>query len=287
LASPPLSANAKADSGNTIKLSTGLGFGFGSSSTSGFGALGGGGFGGALGGGFGGGLGGGFGALPAQKLSSFSSSKPDIEASSKPAKAFGAPESDEEEESDEDGESGDGGSAASDDEEKSTTQEDKKKSKISKGKPEYPDYNLSTSERRANYLQVPRTDGEEDEATLFQCRAKLFALESKETGWKERGVGNLRINVHKSCVQYNPYTGQAEPGSFDVALHDDEDGKLPVPARLVMRQENTLRVILNMKILKENIFEEKSGMSSVQVLFTNFTGAKPINMLLKVCQIPF
>lgn len=39
------------------------------------------------------------------------------------------------------------------------------------------------------------TTGEEDEDTVFQARSKLFV---NEKGWKERGVGLLKLNVQRS-----------------------------------------------------------------------------------------
>lgn len=40
--------------------------------------------------------------------------------------------------------------------------------------------------------------GEEDERTEYQVRAKLFAMAPPPVnGWKERGVGTLKLNVHK------------------------------------------------------------------------------------------
>jgi hypothetical protein len=84
---------------------------------------------GTLGSGFGGGFGG-FISGSGPKLSSFASTtNPDTIGTEKPAKAFGAPESDEDEVS-EDAES-ESGSGESDDEEKSSP-DDKKKQKASK-----------------------------------------------------------------------------------------------------------------------------------------------------------
>lgn len=103
-----------APSGNTLSS------GFGSTATSGFGVLG---------GGFGGGFGG-FAAGTGPKLSSFAASgSPAIVGAEKPAKAFGAPESDEEEESDDD--EGEGGAASDEDEVVSI--EDRKKQKFTRG----------------------------------------------------------------------------------------------------------------------------------------------------------
>lgn len=38
--------------------------------------------------------------------------------------------------------------------------------------------------------------GEEDEDTVYSTRAKLFVMES-EGGWKERGVGQLKLNKRR------------------------------------------------------------------------------------------
>lgn len=128
-----LASNQKGASGSnsmreTAATGTSSTFGatFGESSTGGFGAqtsLG-------FGGGFGSAFGGGFAANPSKTLSNFSSQNPDISALSKPAKAFGAPESDEEDES---GDDGDDDGVGSDDEDENATYEDKKKPKLTKG----------------------------------------------------------------------------------------------------------------------------------------------------------
>jgi len=55
--------------------------------------------------------------------------------------------------------------------------------------------------------------------------------------------------------------------------------------RLIMRQENTHRVILNTFIVKAMEFIPKPSSSPPQLMFTAFEGEpepKPINMLLKV-----
>ena len=134
-------------------------------------------------------------------------------------------------------------------------------------------------------------DGESGEATLLQIRAKIFALESKESGWKERGVGTLKINVPKSCADYDE-NGVPSPGSFDASGledGDDDDTNAPRVPRLIMRQENTHRVILNTIIVRAMKFEDKPATSTAQILFTAFEGekeSKPINMLLKASAFP-
>jgi hypothetical protein len=131
---------------------------------------------------------------------------------------------------------------------------------------------------------VPINDGEEGEATLLQFRAKLFTFVPKE-GWKERGFGILKLNVPRIYVDYDE-NGIPIPGSFDPSARDDsdEEGGEPVPtvARLIMRQENTHRVIMNTVILKALKFEEKSSGNGAQILFTAFEEGKPVNMLLRV-----
>lgn len=136
---------------------------------------------------------------------------------------------------------------------------------------------------------MPIEDGESGEATLLQLRAKLFAIDSKETGWKERGVGTLKINVPKSCVDFDE-NGAAVPGSFDPSGLEDEneDSAAPRVARLIMRQENTHRVVLNTVIVRAMEFQDKPSNTAAQMLFTAFEGekeAKPVNMLLKVSQV--
>ena len=39
--------------------------------------------------------------------------------------------------------------------------------------------------------------GEEGEETIYHCRAKLYVMQS-DGGWKERGVGALKLNVRSA-----------------------------------------------------------------------------------------
>lgn len=88
----------------------------------------------------------------------------------------------------------------------------------------------------------------------------------------------------KSCASYDAYGGPI-PGSFDPSGIEDEEEAAPLVVRLVMRQENTHRVVLNTVILSGMEFQEKPAASTAQFLFTAFEGdkdPKPVNMLLKV-----
>jgi len=180
----------------------------------------------------------------------------------RPAKAFGAPESSEDDATDE--EESEAGPLSEDDEKESAAG-DKKKTKVSR---------------------VPVHDGEEGEATLLQFRARLYALESKEIGWKERGFGTLKVNVPKTCVEYdyenNPISGSFDPSGQALEDEPEESTSTAGVVRLIMRQESTHRVILNSVIVKAMKFEEKPTNSAIHILFTAFEETKPVNMLLKM-----
>ncbi|KAH3668278.1 hypothetical protein OGAPHI_002032 [Ogataea philodendri] len=79
--------------------------------------------------------------------------------------------------------------------------------------------------------------GEEEEQTLFQVKAKLYHMDLTKVsdGWKERGVGVLKVNKF---------------------LKSDK----PYKARLIMRQEGILKLILNVPVVPG--FEVFKGMAS-------------------------
>ncbi|CRG86797.1 hypothetical protein PISL3812_03809 [Talaromyces islandicus] len=68
--------------------------------------------------------------------------------------------------------------------------------------------------------------GEEEEQTYFSSKAKLFHFTNKE--WKERGVGTFKINVKEEAGAEND----------------------KVSARMIMRADGVLRVMLNSPIFK-------------------------------------
>jgi len=83
-----------------------------------------------------------------------------------------------------------------------------------------PNASESKIEEKPDLPSEPVKTGEEDESHVFQVRAKLFVLSTDEHKWVERGVGNLRLNV-------------ANNKSY---------------ARLVMRMEASLKLILNVAL---------------------------------------
>jgi hypothetical protein len=276
-----------------------FGSGGGSSASTGatspFGGLNGGqssGFGSVLGGG------GSFGSLlSGPKLGSFG--KPgEVFKSGKPAKPFGAPDSDAEDgsEDDEDGDDGSGDEEGAEndddklkekdkDEEHKVPSDDKKKPKLQKGKllPLLPRLlGLLT-----NYALVVVDDGEAGEVTLLQVRAKMFLME-KGVGWKERGAGMLKVNVPQSSVDYDEY-GAPRPETFDASVIDEDpmpDGsKGRKSVRLIMRQDHTLRVILNTVILPAMDFQLNQKLKASLVLFMAFDGPQVQQVQMKVSLI--
>jgi len=205
---------------------------------------------GSTGSGFGSSLGG-------AKLTSFGKAGEAFK-SSKPAKAFGAPESDVESDNEEEPDE-DADEPKESAEEKKIDEEDKKKVKLHK---------------------VVVDDGETSEATILSVRAKIYYLDKTSKAWKERGAGNLKINVPLQCVDIDEDTGAAVPGSFDASSLEDGEAKL---VRLVMRQDSTHRVILNTAVFPAMKFGEKQGLKSVAISFTALEGNnEPVSIQLKL-----
>lgn len=114
---------------------------------------------------------------------------------------------------------------------------------------------------------LPVYTGEEDEQTVYQCRAKLYVMQA-DGGWKERGVGALRLNVRagdkggprlgtsSSSIFYFRYRALPSPffvllllvagsSSTSIPPHCSELILTPLP---VMRAEGVLRLILNVSL---------------------------------------
>lgn len=251
-------------------------------------------------------------ALSGPRLANFG--KPgEVLKSDKPAKPFGAPDSDAEAKSG-DEESGDEGSnddAASDnaedkeaerekDESKLAAGDDKKKPKLQKSEfepslPAYPIIPLPLPSPLTRFPAVVVDDGEGQEVTLFSARAKMYIME-KGVGWKERGAGMLKINVPKSTVELDDQ-GAPDPWSFDASALEGNGGEgkgeqgggdsggATTPrrnVRLIMRQDHTLRVILNTIVLPAMKFQLTRKLKAATVLFTAFEGGEARQVQMKV-----
>jgi len=133
----------------------------------------------------------------------------------------------------------------------------------------------------ANTPPVVVDDGEGQEVTLFSVRAKMYLME-KGVGWKERGAGMLKVNVPKSTVDLDDQ-GAVDPSSFDASvLEDGEDEDRRTHVRLIMRQDHTLRVILNTVILPAMKFQVTNRLKTSTVLFTAFEGGEVRQVQMKV-----
>lgn len=109
---------------------------------------------------------------------------------------------------------------------------------------------LGDDTKKDRYAQVELKQqtvqtGEENESTLFTSRARLYALSFADTasGWKERGVGVLKVNA------------------------DDSNR-----ARIVMRSEGLLRVVLNMPLAKNTQIGKGFESSLVTEKFVQIVG---------------
>ncbi|KAG0320449.1 hypothetical protein BGZ97_000161 [Linnemannia gamsii] len=104
----------------------------------------------------------------------------------------------------------------------------------------------------SNADQIDVQTGEENEMTIYQTKGKLYADAEKTHTWKERGKGTFKINVGR------------------------RDTKV---ARLVMRTDGVLRLILNVSIFPEmnvTITGDK------YICFMGIEGGAPLSFLLKV-----
>ena len=123
-------------------------------------------------------------------------------------------------------------------------------------------------------------DGESGEITLLAVRAKMFQME-KGTGWKERGAGMLKVNVPKTTIEINDH-GYPEMSSFDASVLDDDENGGRSGVRLILRQDHTLRVILNTAIVPAMKFQLNQKLKAAYVLFTAFEGDEVKQVQMKV-----
>ncbi|KKK26484.1 hypothetical protein ARAM_000273 [Aspergillus rambellii] len=108
------------------------------------------------------------------------------------------------------------------------------------------------------FFERPTETGEEEEKTYFSCKAKLFQFSDKE--WKERGVGTFKVNVRVS--------------------NGVEDKKA---ARMIMRADGVLRVMLNTPLFKGMTVGDASGKEpkSKQITLASLENGRTIPILLR------
>jgi hypothetical protein len=130
-------------------------------------------------------------------------------------------------------------------------------------------------------------DGESDETTVLAVRAKMYQMEKTEEGpqaWKERGAGMLKINVPKSTVDFDD-AGNPDIATFDASVlegTESEDNQSAKGVRLIMRQDHTLRLILNTAVVPAVKFQMMPKLKSATVLFTAFDTNEVKQVQMKV-----
>lgn len=133
----------------------------------------------------------------------------------------------------------------------------------------------------ANQITANVDDGEAGEVTVLQLRARIYFLDKSATpaAWKERGAGNLKINVPEACVDLDD-NNIPIPGSFDASTLEDAENK---NVRLIMRQDSTHRLLLNTVVIPAMSFQEKPTNKTVCILFTAIEDkGEPVSIQLKV-----
>ncbi|KAG0286836.1 hypothetical protein BGZ98_004939, partial [Dissophora globulifera] len=103
----------------------------------------------------------------------------------------------------------------------------------------------------SNADQIDVQTGEEEEITIYQTKGKLYADIEKNLAWKERGKGTFKVNVSRKDTK---------------------------SARLVMRTDGVLRLILNVAIFPEM---NPSVTGDRYVRFVGVVDKTPVSFLLK------
>ncbi|XP_059049050.1 E3 SUMO-protein ligase RanBP2 [Achroia grisella] len=80
---------------------------------------------------------------------------------------------------------------------------------------------------------IEQKTGEEEENIMFEHRAKILRFDASTKEWKERGLGNIKVLVHKDNIQ---------------------------KVRLLMRREQIMKVCCNHAVTKEMIFQKMPNM---------------------------
>ncbi|KAH8889793.1 hypothetical protein GQ53DRAFT_196230 [Thozetella sp. PMI_491] len=207
-------------------------------------------------------------AFGAPRLTSFASQLGETLKSEKPAKPFGAPESDAEESGDDDEEEEEGENGAAGAADEHGEEKDKEEGK-----------QVVDDKKKIRLQKVEVDDGESGDVTILAVRAKMFQMEKGE-GWKERGAGMLKVNVPKETVDINEQ-GYADMASFDASVLEENDTSR---VRLILRQDHTLRVILNSPIVPAMKFQLNQKLKAAFVLFTAFESNEVKQVQMKMSE---
>ena len=128
--------------------------------------------------------------------------------------------------------------------------------------------------------------GEEDEETIFISRAKLFHFEDKQ--WKERGVGNIKINVRYEPVASSQQEAETndDEGNEDEGDHlEDGITQMARRGRVLMRTDGVHRLILNSPVFKDMNVGTKDGEEPTgrTLMLTGMEDGRPKGFQVRVC----
>ncbi|KAK9370506.1 hypothetical protein V1509DRAFT_615992 [Lipomyces kononenkoae] len=146
--------------------------------------------------------------------------------------------------------------------------------------------NFDTPYVQLNLEKKKVETGEEMETSIFNCRAKLYFLDPTDAdkGWKERGVGVLHLNVRNNdavTVGDTPEPSSTDESKESTSTVRERKSK----ARIVMRSDGVLKVILNLPLIKgiEVIKGMKSSLASEKfVRLSAWENHKPIQYALRM-----
>ncbi|KAJ5273148.1 hypothetical protein N7478_008273 [Penicillium angulare] len=128
------------------------------------------------------------------------------------------------------------------------------------------DSDNNDDEEETNTFEAAKTDerfyeqtietGEEEEVTVFSCKAKLFSFVNKE--WKERGIGTFKLNATQT-----------------------DDGY--ANGRMIMRADGAMRVMLNSPIFSGMNYgdNDNNTPTTKQILLTGNEEGRRVPMLLR------
>lgn len=127
------------------------------------------------------------------------------------------------------------------------------------------DEDENEGEEETNTFEAAKTDerffeqtietGEEEEKTIFTCKAKLFSFTTGE--WKERGIGTFKVNAR------------------------DVDGKKV--GRMIMRADGALRVMLNSPVFEGMNYGDAKNKAptSKQIFLASTEEGRTVPLLLR------
>ncbi|KAL1992172.1 hypothetical protein VTN49DRAFT_4204 [Thermomyces lanuginosus] len=129
--------------------------------------------------------------------------------------------------------------------------------------------------------------GEEGEKTYFSCKAKLFHFTNGE--WKERGLGTFKVNVREPEDESTEEPSEKEKEETEKGEKEkEEEGKKEQPkkitARMIMRADGVLRVMLNSPIFKGMPVGDVSGAEpkGKQLNLASVEEGRTVPLLLRV-----